>query len=110
MDLVYTSLLRRPAAPPQSAGEVAEVLGILWAHALPEDGLEHISGSHDSSRVDLLMYFLSSDPAATTTHGALQRATALLTRSHEASPVLRRCYLPPQLMPDPPAEGPSPKA
>ena len=106
MDIVYTSLQRRPAAQPQPAGEVAEVLGILWAHTTPEDGLEHICGSLDSDRVDLLMYLLPSDPTAHTAHGPLRRAAALLARSHHASPALHRRYLPPPGTPDPQAEVP----
>ncbi|WKD31484.1 hypothetical protein [Streptomyces xanthophaeus] len=111
MDCVYTSLRRRPEAPPTSAGEVAEVLGILWAHTTPEDGLEHISGSAESDRVDLLLYFLSpapdspalNSPAA---HGPLHRTAALLARGHERSPTLQRRYLPPAGAPGSQADDP----
>ncbi|MFI1154109.1 hypothetical protein [Streptomyces sp. NPDC020817] len=95
MDCVYASLRHRPEALPTLAREVAEVLGILWAHTTPEDGLEHISGSLDSDRVDLLLYFLSPDPTSPATHGPLYRAAALLARGHQASPTLQRRYLPP---------------
>ncbi|GGS09236.1 hypothetical protein Snoj_13580 [Streptomyces nojiriensis] len=101
MDCVYTSLRRRPEVTPTPAGEVAEVLGILWAHATPKDGLEHISGSLDSDRVDLLLYFLSPDPNSPTAHGPLHRAAALLARGHQRSPTLQRRYLPPAGAPDP---------
>ncbi|MFE2553949.1 hypothetical protein ACFXGI_36330 [Streptomyces sp. NPDC059355] len=104
MDCVYTSLRHRPEVPPTSAGEVAEVLGILWAHTSPEDGLEHISGSLDSDRVDLLLYFLSADPAPPAAHGPLHRAAALLARGHQASPTLQRRYLPPAGAPGPQAD------
>ncbi|MFE5768048.1 hypothetical protein ACFQ7O_06790 [Streptomyces sp. NPDC056485] len=106
MDCVYTSLRHRPEAPPARAGEVAEVVGILWAHTTPEDGLEHISGSVESERVDLLMYFLSPDPTAPAAHGPLHRAAALLARGHQRSPALQRRYLPPVGAPGPHADGP----
>lgn len=106
MDIVYTSLRRRPATPSQPAGEVAEVLGILWAHATPEDGLEHITASLNDDRVDLLMYLLPSDPTTPTAHRPLHRAAALLDRSHRASPVLHRRYLPPAGTGGPQAEEP----
>ncbi|KOU32002.1 hypothetical protein ADK52_02240 [Streptomyces sp. WM6372] len=106
MDCVYTSLRRRPEAPPAVAHEVAEVLGILWAHTTPEDGLEHISGSLESDRVDLLLYFLSPDPASPAAHGPLHRAAALLARGHQASPTLQRRYLQPSGAPGPHADGP----
>ncbi|MFE3585731.1 hypothetical protein [Streptomyces vinaceus] len=106
MDCVYTSLRRRPEAPPAEAGEVAEVLGILWAHAIPEDGLEHISGSLDKDRVDLLLYFLSPRPVPPAARGPLHRAAALLARGHQASPTLRRRYLPPAGEAGPQADGP----
>lgn len=105
MDCVYTSLRYRLEASPALAGEVAEVLGILWAHAAPEDGLEHIFGSLESDRVDLLLYFLSPDPTLPATQGPLYRAAALLARGHQASPTLRRRYLPPAGTPGPPADG-----
>ncbi|MFG2236599.1 hypothetical protein ACGFNX_42600 [Streptomyces sp. NPDC048723] len=106
MDCVYTSLRRRPEVPPTWAGEVAEVLGILWAHTTPEDGLEHISGSLESDRVDLLLYFLSPDPTSPAAHGPLHRAAALLARGHQRSPTLHRRYLPPAGAPAPPADDP----
>ncbi|MET9687073.1 hypothetical protein ABZY81_01140 [Streptomyces sp. NPDC006514] len=106
MDCVYTSLRRRPEVPPTPAGEVAEVLGILWAHTTPTDGLEHISGSLDGDRVDLLLYFLSPDPTSPAAHGPLHRAAALLARGHQRSPTLQRRYLPPAGAPGPQADGP----
>ncbi|MER6361992.1 hypothetical protein [Kitasatospora sp. NPDC001527] len=96
MDLVYTSLRCRNAASARPTGEVAEVLGVLWAHSTPEDGLEHISGSLVSDRVDLLMYFLTPVPPALAAPSAVERAAALLSRSHRASPALHRRYLPPE--------------
>ncbi|KOV01103.1 MULTISPECIES: hypothetical protein [Streptomyces] len=111
MDCVYTSLRRRPEVSPAPAGEVAEVVGILWAHTTPKDGLEHISGSLDSDRVDLLLYFLSPDPTSPAAGGPLHRAAALLTRGHQASPALMRRYLPPAGAPCPQADDPRrPKA
>ncbi|MFE5679993.1 hypothetical protein ACFQ7B_39965 [Streptomyces erythrochromogenes] len=103
MDCVYASLRRRPEAPPAAVGEAAEVVGILWAHTTPKDGLEHISGSLDSDRVDLLLYFLSPDPTSPAAHSPLHRAAALLARGHQASPALKRRYLPPAGAPCPQA-------
>ncbi|WKV70879.1 hypothetical protein AW27_004705 [Streptomyces sp. PCS3-D2] len=103
MDCVYTSLRRRPEVPPAGVGEVAEVVGILWAHTAPKDGLEHIAGSLDSDRVDLLFYFLSADPASPAVHSPLHRAATLLARGHQASATLKRRYLPPAGAPSPQA-------
>ncbi|MFE7098862.1 hypothetical protein [Streptomyces erythrochromogenes] len=103
MDCVYTSLRRRPEVPPAAVGEVAEVVGILWAHTVPEDRLEHISGSLDGDRVDLLLYFLSPGRTSPAVHSPLERAAALLARGHQASPALKRRFLPPAAVPCPQA-------
>jgi len=98
MDIVYASLHRRYPAEAAPPGEKAEVLGALWAHALPADGLEHVSVRSEADRVDLLLYLLSTpDPA---THPADHRAHAVITRSHRASSLLHQRYLPPM----PPAD------
>ncbi|GAA2753204.1 hypothetical protein [Kitasatospora cinereorecta] len=96
MDVVYASLRRRRPEPAR-AGEVAEVVGALWAHALPSDGLEHATARSEDDRIDLLLYLLTRTP--TPLHpaapGAVQRAGALLARCHRASPALYRRYLAP---------------
>lgn len=101
MDLVYTSLRRRGEARPRPTAEsteLAEVLGILWAHTAPADGLEHITGTVEGDRIDLLMFYLSATaatPAGASGRDCVERAAALLSRSHQASPVLHQRYLPP---------------
>lgn len=97
MDIVYASLARRPAAgSPPPVAETAEVLGALWAHAITADGLEHASCRPQSDRVDLLLYLLSRLGTADGP-SPVDRAEALLSRSHQASPMLRIRYLPPRL-------------
>ncbi|MFD0571339.1 hypothetical protein ACFQ0T_21725 [Kitasatospora gansuensis] len=99
MEIVYTSLHRRHPAVAPAPGEAAEVLGAVWAHALPDDGLQHVSARSEDNRIDLLLYLLTSDPDTPGTHCPLQRATALIARSHQASPSLRHQFL----LPDPSA-------
>ncbi|MEV0191581.1 hypothetical protein AB0I39_23965 [Kitasatospora purpeofusca] len=76
--------------------EASEVVGILWAHALPGDALQHITARSQGDRVDLLLYLLTrpadcpSDPVAS--------AHTLIARGHRASPLLSRRYHP--LAPD----------
>jgi hypothetical protein len=97
MDIVYASLARRPAAGEPPPGETAEVLGALWAHATPDDGLEHASCRPEPDRIDLLLYLLTRPASSPGTPSPLHRAQALLDRSHQASPLLRTRYLPPHL-------------
>jgi hypothetical protein len=97
MDIVYASLPRRPAAGPPPPGETTAVLGALWAHATPDDGLEHITCRTQPDRIDLLLYLLTRPRHAPGPRNPLHRATALLNRSHQASPLLRNRYLPPHL-------------
>ena len=94
VDIVYTSLDRRPAIRPAPAGEVAEVLDALWAHTTPDDGLEHVSGNAEPDRINLLLFLLPPD----TDHAAADaahRAARLLARCHQASPLLQHRYLTP---------------
>lgn len=98
MDVVYASLFRRQPAEPASPGEVAEVLGAVWAHATPNDGLDHTSGRAEANRIDLLFYLITQaagpgDPGAP---DAVHRTEALLMRCYRASPLVRRRYLPPR--------------
>ncbi|MEY9965917.1 hypothetical protein ABIA33_003967 [Streptacidiphilus sp. MAP12-16] len=93
MDIVYTSLDRRPAVDQAPVGEVAEVIDALWAHATPDDRLEHASGRPEPDRIDLLLFLRTPDDPDP--DGAQRRAAALVYRSHLASPLLQRRYLPP---------------
>ncbi|WP_345694674.1 hypothetical protein [Kitasatospora terrestris] len=94
MDLVYASLQRRRPGP-GSSGEKAELLAALWAHALPDDGLQHATARVvEPDRVDLLLYLLRPGPTADPAPPAAA-AYALIARSHRASPLLRRRYLTP---------------
>ncbi len=95
MDIIHTSLPRRPTAGLPPPGEAAEVLDALWAHAIPDDGLEHASCRAQSDRVDLLLYLLTRPVSVSDAHTPHYRAEALLTRSCLASPLLRSRYLPP---------------
>ncbi len=101
MDVVYTSLERRPAVGPAPVGEVAEAVDALWAHTTPDDGLEHASGRVEPDRIDLLLYLLSATPPAAS--DAVRRAAELLARSHRNSPLLHHRYLPPPPGPARPA-------
>jgi hypothetical protein len=95
MDIVYASLKRRrPEAEPGGVGEVAEALDALWAHATPEDGLQHASGRAEDDRVDLLLYFLTRDPAHPDARSAVGRVEDLLHRAYQNSPLLSLRYLP----------------
>ncbi|GAA1091238.1 MULTISPECIES: hypothetical protein [Kitasatospora] len=100
MDIVYASLKRRRPEPAR-AGEAAEVVGALWAHARPVDGLEHASARSEDDRIDLLLYLLTRTPSDPEAPGAVQRAGALLARCHRASPLLRSRYLAPDSSPAP---------
>ncbi|MCX5382027.1 hypothetical protein [Streptomyces sp. NBC_00083] len=95
MDIVYAHLDRRAGLGAQPSGEASEVLGALWAHAMPEDGLEHASVRSQGDRVDLLMYLLTLDSAAPDFRPGTHRADTLLRRCYSTSPLLRRRYLPP---------------
>jgi hypothetical protein len=95
MDMVYASLNRRTRVAADPTSEVSEVLGVLWAHATAEDGLEHASGRAEKDRVDLLMYLLTLDPTAPGFRSVTYRANSLLHRCHAASPLMQQRYLPP---------------
>ncbi|MFG3096021.1 hypothetical protein [Streptomyces sp. NPDC048202] len=97
MDIVYASLSRRSAAGLPPSGEATEVLGVLWAHATPGDGLEHISCRTEADRVDLLLYLLTHPSDTSEVRSSPHQVEDLLNRSHRASPLLRRRYLPPRL-------------
>lgn len=94
MEIVYASLKHRRSGAAVERAEAAEAVDALWAHTEPGDGLQHVSAQPASDRVDLLLYFLSRDPFAEP--GVTSRAYRLIARSHTASPLLRRAFLPPE--------------
>lgn len=104
MEIVYASLTRRQPGEASYESEAAEVVDALWAHALPGDGLQHASARPERDRIDLLLYLMTLDaPAAP---AALCRAHALIGRSRQNSPGLRRRYLP---LPPPEVPSPAPR-
>ncbi|GAA1987550.1 hypothetical protein [Kitasatospora viridis] len=106
MDIVYSSLIRRAGAAPEviaQEAELASVLGALWAHSQPGDGLEHASGQVEGDRIDLLVYLREGVAASRTDSTAPLRVAALLRRCHQNSPLLNARYLPPD-PPVPPAD------
>ena len=103
MDIVHLSLARRSAAEPGPSGEVADVVDALWAHAGPDDGLEHASGRAAPDRLDLLLYLRTHIPTA---HpggpSAEHRAAELIARCYRASHHLQTRYLAPAPAPGAP--------
>ncbi|AUY48327.1 hypothetical protein [Streptomyces sp. CB01881] len=90
--------LRQPETPTPRCGGGVERGGrgvdALWAHAEPADGLQHASAQPTYDWIDLLVYLLSRDPSDQP--DAVGRAQSLISRSYRTSPLLRRCYLPPE--------------
>ncbi|MFE9428017.1 hypothetical protein ACFYNO_34250 [Kitasatospora sp. NPDC006697] len=95
MDLIYTSLDRRPGSFPEYPGESAEITAVLWAHATEPDRLAHVSARSEYDRVDLLFFLQTVDDAAGVLHGSEKQVWFHLNRSYEASPLLQRRFLPP---------------
>ncbi|MFE5586977.1 hypothetical protein [Kitasatospora sp. NPDC056531] len=94
MEIIYASLTARQSEDGVQSNREAEIVDALWAHSAPGDGLQHVNARPESGRVDLLLYLLTLDsPDAPS---ALQRAHALIARSHQASPWLNRRYLSPE--------------
>ncbi|MEV7022248.1 hypothetical protein [Kitasatospora sp. NPDC093558] len=94
MEIVYAGLTPRQPDEAVRPGGEAEVVDALWAHCRPGDGLQHVSARSEPGRVDLLLYFLT--PSSPDAPGAVQRAHTLIARSHQASSLLHRRYLPPE--------------
>ncbi|GAA3031849.1 hypothetical protein GCM10020229_49100 [Kitasatospora albolonga] len=92
MDIVYASLVRQESGEPTSVGEASELVGALWAHALPEDGIEHASVRVLLERVVILFFLRRADRFGGSPEGRVGR---LLQRCHRASPLIRSRYLPP---------------
>ncbi|QMU73441.1 hypothetical protein [Streptacidiphilus sp. P02-A3a] len=95
MDIIYASLERRPTAASPPADEVAEVVDVLWAHAVTEDRLEFAGGRARPERLDLLLFLLPPAPGTPPELASVQRVGRLLDRCHHASPTVRHRYLPP---------------
>lgn len=62
---------------------LAGMIDILWAHALPADGLEHIGRRIDCETVDLVFFM-----KATAQENACQAALGICRRMLSASPIL----------------------
>ncbi|MGW4807965.1 hypothetical protein [Kitasatospora sp. NPDC004272] len=108
MDIVYASLRRKDTTGWPRGGEAEEVQAVLWAHTRPADAVQHITVRCEPEQVALLFYLLThptaaaettpDNPAAPVDAAAkhpLAVAYGLITRSHQASPMLRQRYQPP---------------
>jgi hypothetical protein len=95
MHLVRAVLTRRSSAPPSADGR--ELVDILWAHALPEDGLEHARCRLGPDRADLALFIRETEHSS-----PVQQAAALLGRCHSASAVLTATYEQPTVCQLPP--------
>jgi hypothetical protein len=75
---IPSDLLRANAGP-----DTAGLIDILWAHALPEDGLEHIAHHISDDTVDIMLFVKSEAPeiayaaAMRMCHSALRTSRAL---------------------------------
>jgi hypothetical protein len=77
-----------------SAGDAAEVLDVLWAHAVADDGMEHIRVRAGPGRLDLILFIREipgSDPR--------ECAARLLYRAYRSSALLAERYLAPTPVP-----------
>lgn len=63
--------------------DLAGMIDIFWAHALPADGLEHIGPRIDCETVDLVFFMMS-----TAQENACQAALRICRRMLSASPAL----------------------
>jgi len=63
--------------------DLAGLIDILWAHALPADGLEHIGQRVDYETVDVVLFMKS-----TAQENAYQAALGICHRMLSASPAL----------------------
>lgn len=68
--------------------EVDRLVDALWAHAAPVQGLEHVHGRAEASRVDLIFFFRQNDHAKDVAHRALD----MLCHCHEASTLLAAIF------------------
>jgi hypothetical protein len=86
MYVVYASLMRKGTAP-QRPGEAAALLDALWAHALEDDGMEHIRIRAGPERIDIIMFMNSASERI-----AEQCAFHFLGRAHTFSHLISRNY------------------
>jgi hypothetical protein len=88
--LVHAALIRRDGAAVDPA-EAARAVDALWAHAGPEDRLEHIRARPgDDGRVELILFFRSQD-GADPAHSAAE----LIGRTHRTAAEMRQLYAEP---------------
>lgn len=71
----------------------AELVDVLWAYAVPDDRLQHVSVRAGPNGVDLVLFLLPArdlqDARST------RRVDALLRRAYLTSPLLQQRYGPP---------------
>lgn len=63
--------------------DLAGLIDILWAHALPTDGLEHIGQSENYESIDIVLFM-----KAASQENACQAAVGFCRRMLSASPAL----------------------
>jgi hypothetical protein len=63
--------------------DLAGLIDILWAHALPEDGIEHIGRRMDNETVDVVLFMKCASK-----EDACQAALGICRRMLFASPAL----------------------
>ncbi|MBV2357824.1 hypothetical protein KUM39_26290 [Streptomyces sp. J2-1] len=73
---------RKGGATARSAGEASLVQDVLWAHALPWHGLQHVRVAAEGDGLTVHLFFLTQDPTA-----AEARAASLVRRA-SGSPLL----------------------
>lgn len=78
-----TVSIRRDLLWETSCPDLAGMIDILWAHARPADGLEHIGQRMDCETVDLVFFMKS-----TAQENACQAALGICRRMLSASPAL----------------------
>ncbi|MFJ7204576.1 hypothetical protein ACIQWR_13690 [Streptomyces sp. NPDC098789] len=97
MEIVYASLVLRRPDECATQHTAAEAVDALWAHALPEAGLQHVSARCEPGRIDFLLYLMS--PAVLGAPTAEHRAHTLISHGQRTSPLLNLRFLPPQPLP-----------
>ncbi|MET9951466.1 hypothetical protein ABZ135_07935 [Streptomyces sp. NPDC006339] len=73
---VVLASLTRASGSPHRAETLAVVTDLLWAHALPEDGLEHVKPRSTDCGIDLYLFVRADgdDPAVAQMRPLLDRA------------------------------------
>ncbi|MEU4061137.1 hypothetical protein AB0F25_01685 [Streptomyces wedmorensis] len=77
---VVLASLTTTSAGTRDAGTPAVVTDLLWAHARPEDGLEHVTPRATGSGIDLYLFVRAEadGPAVTQMRPLLERARACI--------------------------------